>query len=277
MINDHGRLSTIYFSMYYYKIKIQYEGSNYAGFQWQNGVKSIQDEINSVLNKLINEKVTTVGASRTDTGVHAFDQIVKVTSELEIDQTSFLNEFNSLVSRDIRCLEIQASQGDFRPSASASKKEYRYLFTNNTIPIEGHRQFVSNISNPLNINNIKFCLEALKGVHDFCNFYSSGSNVKSTIRDILFCELTEINPHDLFSSSQLFNLPDDLTHCFQIKIVASGFLKQMIRHIVSALWMVGSGKMSIEDFLTLLKGPKSQKQHWKVAPPNGLLLYKISY
>ena len=124
---------------------------------------------------------------------------------------------------------------------------------------------------------MNICIRALKGKHDFSNFYSSGSNVKSTVREISFCELCEINPHEIFAGSELFKLPVELRSCYQLRIEANGFLKQMIRHIVSALWMVGSGKITAEEFLSFLEGPKSEKQLWKVAPPNGLYLYRINY
>ena len=109
------------------------------------------------------------------------------------------------------------------------------------------------------------------------NFCSAGSNVKSTVRSITLCELTEINPHSIFDHDDFFKLPAELTNCYQLRIEGDGFLKQMIRHLVSALWMVGSGKLSREEFLFQLKGPKRDKRIWKVASPSGLYLFDIKY
>ncbi len=263
--------------MHYYKVTIQYEGTNYAGFQWQNGLQTIQSEFNTAISKLIDGKFTTMAASRTDTGVHAMEQVVKISSENLINFSSFLETLNIVLPREIRCIDIKPCAGLFKPATEAISKEYRYFFTNKTQVPKEERQFIANISNVLNLDAMMICTSALIGIHDFCNFYSSGSNVKSTVRNISLCELSVINPHQIFSELELFQIPKELNSCYELRIVANGFLKQMIRHIVSALWMVGSGKISTEDFLKLLNGPKNKKQVWKVATPNGLFLYRVNY
>jgi tRNA pseudouridine38-40 synthase len=263
--------------MNYSKATIQYAGTNHAGFQFQNQIPTIQNEINKALKNILGGKVTTVGASRTDSGVHAFEQIIKITSENIINNPNFLKLFNDILPEEIRCLDISSCTGDFRPTVESTSKEYRYLFTNKAQIKANECKFVANIANPLDLNAMIICVQAIIGMHDFCNFYSAGSNVKTTVRDIYICELSEINPHDIFYKSSLFQIPENLDKCYQIKIEANGFLKQMIRHIVSALWMVGSGKLSTDQFISLLAGFKVNKQLWKVAPPNGLYLYKIKY
>lgn len=256
--------------MYYYKIKIQYAGTNYSGFQFLPDLKTVQGEINFALTKIINGKVTTFGASRTDTGVHAHEQIVKVSSEFEI--VNLANLLNENLPTDIRCLKSESCDGDFHPSADAMTKEYRYFFTNKkqsaSVP------FIVNFANPLDIEKMQMCMRLLIGEHNFCNFYSQGSNVKSSMRTIHRCELSIVLPSE-FLDKKMFATPNE--ECFQFLIVGNGFLKQMIRHIVSGLWMVGSGKMSVTEFAQLLDGEKSKKQLWKVAPANGLFLYKINY
>lgn len=263
--------------MHYYRTTIQYEGTNYSGFQWQNGLQTIQSEFNKALALVVDGKATTMAASRTDTGVHAIGQVVKISSINPIDLSSFLESFNKELPAQIKCIDVRVCEGLFRPSAEAESKEYRYFFTNKIQVSKEDSLFIANISNKLDIEAMQICIHALIGKHDFCNFYSSGSNVKSTVRDISLCELSIINPHDIFSQFEIFKIPRDLQSCFQLRIEANGFLKQMIRHIVSALWMVGSGKLTTDDFIKLLEGNKSQKQLWKVASPNGLFLYQIAY
>lgn len=263
--------------MYYYRTKIQYEGTNYAGFQWQNGIQTVQSEFNKAISQLADGKITTMAASRTDTGVHAIEQVVKISSSNPIDLTSFLNAFNKELPPQIRCIDIIPCPGLFRPAAEANSKEYRYFFTNKTQISKEESQFIANISNKLDFDAMTVCIYALLGKHDFCNFYSSGSNVKSTIREISSCELTVVNPQEIFSELPLFQIPSNLESCYQFKIEANGFLKQMIRHLISALWMVGSGKISADEFIQLLDAQKMNKQLWKVASPNGLYLYKINY
>lgn len=263
--------------MHYYKTIIQYEGTNYAGFQWQNGIQTIQSEFNKALAQIIEGKFTTIAASRTDTGVHAIEQVVKISSSSSIEHSAFLEKFNNILPREIRCLSIEPCHGLFKPSAVTQSKEYRYFFTNKIQPSKEERRFIANISNVLNLEAMMTCVSALVGSHDFCNFYSSGSNVKTTVRIISKCELTVIDPHEIFSGLEIFQIPKDIERCYQLRIEANGFLKQMIRHIVSGLWMVGSGKISVDEFLKLLDGSKVEKQLWKVASPNGLFLYKINY
>lgn len=263
--------------MYYYKAKIQYDGTNYAGFQWQNGLLTIQSEFNKSLSQIIPGKFTTMAASRTDTGVHALEQFVKISSTQSMDCTSLLESLNFVLPNDIRCIYIEPSTGLFRPASDTTSKEYRYLFTNRVQSPKEDRRFIANISNKLDLKAMQTCIDLIHGAHDFCNFYSSGSNVKSTTRTISTCELSIIDPRLFFLKNELFNIPQDLDSCYELRIIADGFLKQMIRHLVSALWKVGSGKISPSEFLAYLDGPKSKKQLWKVAPPSGLFLYQINF
>ena len=265
------------FIVNYYKAQVQYAGTGYAGFQWQNNLKTIQGEFNQALSKVLEGKFTTKGASRTDTGVHALDQIIKITSVNAFESSYLLPQLKAALPASIRCLKLEACSGEFQPGTDAFSKEYRYLFTNKTQISKGESQFIANISNPLEYQAMLECVEMLKGTHDFANFCSTGSNVKSTIRTIHLGQLNTVNPHETIPSNSLFPIPTHLDQCYELRIEANGFLKQMIRHIISGLWMVGSGKLSVEDFTALLKGPKIEKQLWKVASPNGLYLFKINY
>lgn len=263
--------------MYYYQAIVQYDGTGFCGFQWQQGIPTIQNSFNEALKSLIGAKVTTMGASRTDSGVHALQQVVKISSEIGIECSDFPQRMNVILTPQIRCLSIRPCTGDFRPSSDHLSKEYRYLFTNQRQRPANSLRFIPNIANQLDMNVMNQCVKKLKGVHDFRNFYSQGSNVKSTVREIYSCELVTINPHTIFPTDSLFQMPQDLEMCFQLKIIGNGFLKQMIRHIVSALWMVGSGKLTVEEFSELLEGKAGELKKRKVAPPNGLFLFDIKY
>lgn len=263
--------------MNYYQATLQYDGTPYAGFQWQKDASTVQDELNQALKKILTGKISTMGASRTDSGVHAMEQVVKITTEKILNYQTILASINSILPPTIRCLYLAPCAGEFKPAADTISKEYRYLFTNKAEFSAEERKYIANIAHPLNFTEMKKCAEAIAGTHDFCNFVSTGSNVKTTLRSVSLCELTLINPQIFFEESSLFQIPSELTSCYQLKIVANGFLKQMIRHLMRGLWMVGSGKVSTEEFLTLLHGPKQKKQLWRVAPASGLYLYRINY
>lgn len=263
--------------MHYYRLKLQYDGTDFAGFQWQKGPATIQEELNHALSRIQSGKITTMGASRTDSGVHAHDQTVKITSEHPLSVATLSADLNSLLPRSIRCLSAEACDGTFHPAKDATLKEYRYLFTNTGRVSEKTRRFVANMPRPLRLELMHECTRAFEGTHDFVNFFSTGSNVTSTVRTVSRCELSEVDPRELFVDQMLFSLPAELERCYQLRIEANGFLKQMIRHLIAALWMVGTEKLTVDEFKALLEGPRNPKQQWKIATARGLHLYRVTY
>ncbi|MBA2406352.1 MAG: tRNA pseudouridine(38-40) synthase TruA [Bdellovibrionales bacterium] len=263
--------------MNYYKATIQYDGTNYFGFQWQKGIPTIQNSFNLSLAELLSGKVTTMGASRTDSGVHALEQLVKITSEHQIECESFLLKLNLALPPQIRCLSLVSCEGSYKPTTASISKEYRYLFTNTLRSNCDDQIFIANHPYKLDLELMKKCTKEIVGRRDFRNFCSAGSNVKTTIRDITVCELSEVDPHSVLPQSDLFLIPEELRQCYQLKIEGAGFLKQMVRHLMSALWLVGSGKISPDEFSMLINGPMKTKRLWKVASPRGLYLYQFKF
>lgn len=243
------------------------------GFQCQVGMPTIQGDLNLSLEKILRGKVTTRAASRTDKGVHAFGQVVKISAE----DPSMLDaaRLNAALPSHIRCLDISPCAGDFIPSVDQLSKEYRYLFTNTPGVSGSDQRYIAQTPFTLNIDNIQTCVAMLKGTNDFRNFWSIGGLSNTTLRDILQCDLTIINPRELFRDT-LFSA-GEVTSCWQFRIVGKGFLKHMVRHLVGALWMVGNGRLSKEDFAQLLHGELKSARPWKKADPRGLYLLKVSY
>ncbi len=261
--------------MNYYKAIIQYDGTNYFGFQWQKGIVTVQNDLNLALGKILSGKISTMSASRTDTGVHAIEQIVKLTTEYEIESDLFLIQLNQILPLQIRCVSFMPCEASYQPTTGHKSKEYRYLFTTRLKMTCNDQKFISNHPYQLDLELMKECARMMVGQHDFRNFCSAGSNVKTTIREILFCEVSEVNPHTVLPQSDLFIIHPDLRQCYQLRIEGTGFLKQMVRHLVSALWLVGRGKLSLDQFSYILNGPQKTKRLWKVASPRGLYLYKF--
>lgn len=259
--------------MNYYKAILQYDGSDRMGFQWQEGMPTIQSDLNLSLQQILEGKVTTRSASRTDKGVHAFGQVVKISAE---DPTLLDKDLlNSALPSHIRCLELSPCAGDFIPSVDQFSKEYRYLFTN-TPGVSGQEQrYIANTPYTLNVDHIQACVGMLKGTNDFRNFWSIGGISNTTIREIHQCDLTMIDPVVLFQNT-LFTA-GEVSSCWQFRIVGKGFLKHMVRHLVGALWMVGNGRLTVEDFSRYLHGELREQRPWKKADPRGLYLLKVSY
>ena len=243
------------------------------GFQYQVGMPTIQGDLNLSLEKILQGKVTTRAASRTDKGVHAFGQVVKISAE--DPEPLDAARLNSSLPPHIRCLDLSPCGGDFIPSVDQLFKEYRYLFTN-TLGVSGKDQrYIAQTPFPLNIPHLQTCVAMLKGKNDFRNFWSIGGKSNTTLRDIFECDLTIIDPEELFRDT-LFSA-GGVRNCWQLRIVGSGFLKHMVRHLVGALWMVGNGRLSVEDFSHLLHGEQKEQRPWKKADPRGLYLLKVSY
>lgn len=259
--------------MNYYKAILQYDGTDRIGFQWQEGMPTIQGDLNDSLQKILEGKVTTRASSRTDKGVHAIGQVIKISAE----DPSLLDaaRLNEALPLHMRCLDLAPCKGDFIPSVDQISKEYRYLFTNQPGVSGQDQRYIAHTPYTLNFDNIQTCVAMLKGKNDFKNFWSIGGISNTTIRDILECDLTIINPQEFFKDT-LFTA-GDVTSCWQFRIVGKGFLKHMVRHLVGALWMVGNGRLSVEDFSNLLHGELKEARPWKKADPRGLYLLKVSY
>jgi len=252
--------------MNFYQAIIQYDGTDRQGFQHSEGAQTIQGDINQSLQKILKGEFTTRAASRTDKGVHALAQVIKISAE----DTLTLEQLNSALPSHIRCLDIAPSTADFIPSIDQRTKEYRYLFTCDGID----QRFIAQAPSALNTDLMQTCVAMLKGTNDFKNFWSIGGVSNTTIREILECDLTQINPQD-FMQDTLFTT--DSTNCWQFRIHGTGFLKHMVRHLVGALWEVGSGRLSVEDFKKLLHGDLKPQRPWKKADPRGLFLVKVHY
>jgi tRNA pseudouridine38-40 synthase len=259
--------------MNYYKAILQYDGSEHMGFQWQEGMPTIQGDLNQSLQKILQGKVTSRAASRTDKGVHAFGQVVKISTEDPL--TLDAEQLSAALPSHIRCLDISPCRGAFIPSIDQISKEYRYLFTNTPGVMDLEQRYIAQTPFPINIPHLQTCVDMLKGTNDFRNFWSIGGFANTTLRDILQCDLTMINPQELFRDT-LFTA-GQLTCCWQFRIVGKGFLKHMVRHLVGALWMVGNGRLSVEDFSQFLHGEIKGMRPWKKADPRGLYLLKVSY
>lgn len=259
--------------MNYYKAILQYDGTDRIGFQFQENMPTIQGDLNLALEKILTGKVTTRAASRTDKGVHAIGQVIKISAEDPSLLT--MERLNSSLPSHMRCLSLSPCAGDFIPSVDQQSKEYRYLFTNTPGASGQDQRFIAQTPYTLNFQDIEACVSMLKGKNDFKNFWSIGGLSNTTIREIHQCDLTLINPQEIFQGT-LFSA-GEITSCWQFRIVGKGFLKHMVRHLVGALWMVGNGRLTVKDFSDLLHGEQKHQRPWKKADPRGLYLMKVNY
>lgn len=253
----------------YYRLIIQYKGNNYLGWQIQpeSAGKTIQGELNKALSIITkNAKVQSLGAGRTDAGVHALGQVVKVAIELAIDPLNLVKAINVKLPDDIRVIQAEVSDAEFMPTVHAKSKEYHYRFTCQPSFTAFQNDLIVNQSFPLDFTSMQKACGLLIGEHDFSNYYCEGTEVSSNVRIIYECEMLKV------SAAGWEMLP---AH-YVFRIVGNGFLKQMVRLLMGAIWNVGRGKISLEDFRSSLK-PLERERFGPVAPPQGLYMVRVNY
>ena len=250
-----------------YKITLKYKGTNYFGWQSQNDQVTIQGELNKALIKLSkSQNVKTLGSGRTDAGVHALAQIVKAEISIDIEDKALMRGLNSLLPEDIRVTDCESCSNDFHPVFHAKSKNYRYLFTLEDLTPFNQDNIVKYPHRSFDEKLFKEALALFVGEHDFQNYFCVGTEVKTTTRTIYEAKLEKVDREFV----------DGEQNVFILNITGSGFLKQMVRLIVGALFHAASGKVSIESIKDSLIH-KIDKKLGPVAPAEGLYLASVSY
>lgn len=254
--------------IYYYKLVLEYKGTRFLGWQVQpeGAGLTVQGELNRALKSISkSDEVKSLGAGRTDAGVHALGQVAKVGIPLEILPLSLMRALNGHLPDDIRILSAEISDAEFFPTVNAKSKEYHYRFTCQRTFTAFQNDLITNHPFELDIEKMREACKVLIGEHDFTNFYCEGTEVASNIREIYECELLEIPQGEwMLPAHYLF------------RIVGNGFLKQMVRLLMGAVWNVGRGKISIEDLKAALSSTRVQRLG-AVAPPQGLYMIRVNY
>lgn len=258
-------------STFNYRLKISYHGQNFEGWQVQpDGHRTIQGCLNKALKKIAkSDEVSSLGSGRTDSGVHAFAQIVKVKIPLEINPDNLKNALNSHLPKSIRIWEADVSDSDFHPVAGAKWKRYDYLIAVADVLPPHYEGLLTHVSKKIDIHKLREALSHLKGTKDFERFSTKGTPVKSTIRTLFQASVEEeeweINPYT-----------KEKLKVLRLSFVGDGFLKQMVRLLVGASLNVGLGKSSPDDLRKYLSDSCEEK-FGPVAPPDGLYLIHVEY
>ena len=239
------------------KIKIAYQGANYCGWQKQRDSLGIQGEIEYAGEKVFERKIDVIGSGRTDAGVHALGQIAnfKVDTTIPIDKIPEV--LNNRLPKDISILGAEEVREDFHARFSAHKKTYRYQIYPSRIRSPFYKDIAYQVKNSLDIEVMKKEIKHLIGVHDFVGFMSSGSSVKTTIREIYWAEV--------FKEGDLI----------VIEICGNGFLYNMVRIIAGT--MVDIGRGYIKESMKNIIEYRERDRAGHTAPPQGLFLKEVEY
>ncbi len=241
------------------KLTIEYDGTDYLGWQTQPGGKTIQGVLEDCLKRITGEEIHVVGSGRTDAGVHALAQVAHFKTRSPIDIHSLQRALNSLLPKDILVKKVEEVNSDFDARKMAISKVYEYRILTRPLRSVFHRYYVWHIPQKLNREAMEEAARSLIGEHDFSSFKSSGTPIKSPIRRVLRADWKRTREGIL---------------CFEIE--ANGFLKQMVRTIVGTLVEVGKGKISPEEFKEILHS-RDRRKAGPTAPPHGLFLKEVKY
>lgn len=249
-------------------LTIEYDGSNFSGWQRQPGKRTVQGVLEEGLSRFCNTKITINGTSRTDSGVHALGQRASFKGDFSIPLDRLKLALNNYFSgglnsseqlADVRIIECVQVDEDFHARFNAVAKTYRYLIHNSKNVDIFRRKYAYNVSDKLDISAMKSAAKKIVGTHDFKGFQSSGGNERlTTVRTVY--------------SLKVFTDNDNVI----VEITGDGFLYNMVRNIVGTLVEIGLGKRKIEDIDYILESLDRNNAGHK-APACGLYLVEVYY
>lgn len=237
---------------------IQYDGTQFNGWQVQPDKPTIQGEIEKALEQVYKETIGIMGSGRTDSGVHAFGQVAHFDiKQSTIPVKNLWMTLNKHLPQSIRIISSQQVEGDFHSRFQAKERSYRYEFnTSFNILQRDTRWFVRFDIDPTILDELA---GLILGPHDFSSFCYAGTETQNMICDVHLAEWKHL---------------DDGAFAFHIK--ANRFLHHMVRMLVGSMIEVARGKWTLEYFKGLLDNP-DRKSHVVTAPPSGLALLKVEY
>lgn len=239
-------------------ISIEYDGTNYVGWQRQQGLKSIQGEIEKALSKMFKKEIIIDGVSRTDKGVHARDQKAVFFIDNRIANDKIPIALNSILPEDIIVKNAIDVSLDFALRRSVKSKKYVYTIYNSPISSAIGKDYFWHCRGNLDVEAMNSAAEYLIGEHDFSSFKATGGSTKTSVRIIYECKIIK-------DGSYLY-----------LHIRGNGFLYNMVRIIAGTLYEVGIGKISLERFKYILENG-DRKLAGVTAPPQGLCLEQIFF
>lgn len=240
------------------KLTIEYDGTNYSGWQKQKTERTVQGSIEQAINKLTKEESKLIGSSRTDAGVHARGMVANFTTNSRIPSTQFREAINTKLPGDIAIIKSEEAEEGFHATYCSLGKTYSYTIINRWQKVALKKNYVYHVRETLDIDKMKEACNYFIGMHDFKAFKTEGSSVKTTVRTIR--ELYIVNKGEKI----------------KVFITADGFLYNMVRIIVGTLIRVGRGKIKPHDVVDIIASGDRSKSGPCVSP-NGLVLEKVYY
>lgn len=241
------------------KLIIEYQGTNYAGWQIQHNLPTIQETIQEKLKIMTGEDIELTASSRTDAGVHALGQTANFHTQSRIPVHSFQMGLNALLPDDIVIKRAEEVSPDFDSRRNAKAKTYKYLILNRPYPSAIYRNFSWHVFQKLDIDAMRKAAACLIGKKDFTSFRATECDALHSVREILS-----------------FSIKHKDDGFLELEVKGTAFLRHMVRIMVGTLVAVGKGKIMPHDFQAIIDA-KDRKLAGMTAPPQGLFLKEVEY
>jgi tRNA pseudouridine38-40 synthase len=254
--DSFGAFSSMTTTFHTLKLTIEYDGTDFVGWQIQENGRSVQAEIEQALDRILRERHSVIGSGRTDAGVHARAQVAHCRVMMSVNIRELHHSLNSVLPDDIAITDIEEVPESFHARYSAVERRYKYFISEKRRPL--YRRYDWWVKYALDIDLMNRCADIIKGEHDFASFCRTKA---------------EVNHHCCVVSNAIWTKDD---HRWIFDIAADRFLHGMVRTLVGTMVDVGRGFLSLEDFFSILN-ERDRRAARMAAPPQGLFLWEVKY
>lgn len=241
-----------------FKAIVEYDGTDFRGFQWQHATRTVQGEMEQAISLRTGQNVRVTGAGRTDSGVHALGQVISFQAETRIPIERMAIALNSALPKDISVRTVEETDPAFNARFKASSRVYAYLILNRNAPSALWRRYSAFAAEPLDIAAMREAASLLIGEQDFAAFTNELQPGEPTFRDVRQCRISSWRSMIL------------------VRIEANAFLRGMVRNIVGTLMAIGGGAYPAER-IQVIQASRDRKMAGPSAPPQGLCLIRVRY
>ena len=241
-----------------YKLKIEYNGANFSGWQIQPNVPTIQGEITNALKQIIGSEINLIGSGRTDSGVHALGQVANFQIEDELNIHKVKHSLNSLLPNDIAISEFEEVDADFHSRFDAKLRSYLYLFTNNKSPFYNEYSYNYSPIFNLEIERLNEISNYILGEHDFTSFSKKNTDTENMVCNISLAKWRRVKGHINF------------------RIDGNRFLHGMVRTIVGTVLEIAE-KNKLNHEINKIVAAKNRDIAGRSVPAKGLFLLDVKY
>ena len=267
-------------------MKIAYDGTDYCGFQIQDSEITVEQIINEKLSNLLKEEIKVIGASRTDSGVHALGNVVVFDTDARMDASKFATALNTHLPQDIRAMYSKEVSPDFHPRHCETVKTYEYKIYNAKVNNPLLSRYTQFEYLPLDVDKMRKAAEYIPGEHDFKAFCSSKTSAQSTVRTVYSVEVIVEGEGIYVSDGNVNEVGRDkgaykdkrefAPSLITVRVKGNGFLYNMVRIIAGTLIAVGKGRLEPECVKKALES-LNRDDVGPTAPAKGLTLVEIKY